>query len=148
MCGMATFTMLVSTSSSTLAERDRERDEVPVPVDLRAREPRRPRSGRPIDGHVRVYRVRIVTSTDMPGPQRMRRRRAAVTAIRTGTRCTTLVKLPVALSGGSSAKRAPVAGLSALDRAPELPPGIGVDGELDRVADRDVLAARSPSGSP
>ena len=31
-------------------------------------------------------------------------------AIRTGTRCTTLVKLPVALSGGSRAYFAPVAG--------------------------------------
>ena len=30
-------------------------------------------------------------------------------AILTGIRCTTFVKLPVALSGGSSEKRAPVA---------------------------------------
>src|SRR2546426_5600128 len=30
--------------------------------------------------------------------------------MRTGTRCTTLVKFPVALSGGSSENRAPVAG--------------------------------------
>ena len=53
----------------------------------------------------------LVTSTDLPGRRGCAGAADCSTAIRTGTRWTTLVKLPVALSGGRSAKRAPVAGL-------------------------------------
>ncbi len=64
------------------------------------------------------------------------------TAIRTGTRCTTLVKLPLALSGGSRAKRAPVAGLRRLHRALEPDAAVGIDAELDRIADLHRLQFR------
>ena len=65
--------------------------------------------------------------------------------MRTGTRCTTLVKLPVALSGGSSVKRAPVAAGEALDLAvrastPEKASTSNVRG----LADAHLLRAASP----
>lgn len=47
--------------------------------------------------------------------------------MRTGTRWITLVKLPVALSGGSSAKRVPVAGLMDSTGALDSDAGVGVD---------------------
>src|SRR5262249_38355671 len=55
------------------------------------------------------WRVRTVTTAERPG------RNSDVSdessrAIFTGTRCTTLVKLPVALSGGSNANCDPLAG--------------------------------------
>src|SRR5689334_15019977 len=49
-----------------------------------------------------------VTSADRPG--RIGTRGGVVQVILTGTRCTTLTKLPVALSGGIIENRAPVAG--------------------------------------
>src|SRR5689334_4739642 len=52
------------------------------------------------------------TSTDKPGRSGRLPPHGLVTAILTGTRCTTLVKFPVALSGGSSANLAPVAPLT------------------------------------
>ena len=53
-----------------------------------------------------------MTSAEIPGLSGNSDDASPVTAIRTGTRCTTFVKLPVALSGGSRANRAPVAGLT------------------------------------
>ena len=47
----------------------------------------------------------------------------SVTTIFTGTRWTTLVKLPVALSGGSRANRAPVAAASDSTRPWKVTPG-------------------------
>src|SRR6478735_10564635 len=55
-------------------------------------------------------RVAMVGITDMPGRSSMRALLSLSSAIRTGMRCTTLVKLPVALSGGSSANSWPLAG--------------------------------------
>ena len=52
----------------------------------------------------------IVASTDMPGRTSGPSDGFWSSTIFTGTRCTTLVKLPVALSGGSSAKVLPVPG--------------------------------------
>ena len=52
----------------------------------------------------------------------------------TGTRCTILVKLPVALSGGSSANSRPLAGDEAVDMAVQLGAGKAVDLEFDRLA--------------
>ena len=46
-----------------------------------------------------------------------------------------LVKLPVALSGGSTLKRAPLAGAEALDRSGQGLVGIGIDGDPDALAD-------------
>src|SRR6185437_11549517 len=57
-----------------------------------------------------IARVSMVASTDMPGRTRVPSEGLGSSAILTGTRCTTLVKLPVALSGGSSAKVLPVPG--------------------------------------
>ena len=56
-----------------------------------------------------VPRVSIVGSTDMPGLSSPFRLPSSM-AIFTGMRCTTLVKLPVALSGGSSENSSPLAG--------------------------------------
>src|SRR5919204_391688 len=76
-----------------------------------------------VDG-LRVWEpVAISTSTDMPGRSRWLVSLGCSTAIFTGTRWTTLVKFPVALSGGSSAKRAPVAGLRLSTRPENLRPG-------------------------
>ena len=55
-------------------------------------------------------RVSTATTTDMPGRIRSSAATLAGTRMRTGTRCTTLVKLPVALSGGSRLKTEPDAG--------------------------------------
>ena len=57
-----------------------------------------------------VLRVSIVGSTDMPGRSRPISGSFGSMVILTGTRCTILVKLPVALSGGSSANSWPLAG--------------------------------------
>src|SRR5262249_49949794 len=51
-----------------------------------------------------------VATTDMPGRTRTPSAGLWSRTILTGTRCTTLVKLPVALSGGSRAKVLPVPG--------------------------------------
>jgi hypothetical protein len=51
-----------------------------------------------------------VTTTDSPGRMRGSVAAGPSSRIFTGTRCVTFVKLPVALSGGSSANCAPVAG--------------------------------------
>ena len=56
----------------------------------------------------------------------------------TGTRWTTLVKFPVALSGGSSAKVLPVPGDQTVHVAGELEVGKGVDSHAGRLADADV----------
>ncbi|MEH2561921.1 hypothetical protein V1289_001548 [Bradyrhizobium sp. AZCC 2289] len=53
--------------------------------------------------------VLTVGTADMPGRSRPFRLWPSST-IFTGTRCTILVKLPVALSGGSSANSRPLAG--------------------------------------
>jgi hypothetical protein len=52
----------------------------------------------------------------------------------TGTRCTILVKLPVALSGGSRANSRPLAGRQAVDAALQRGRMEAVDLELDRLA--------------
>src|SRR5438552_155140 len=46
-------------------------------------------------------RLSIDTTTDIPGRRSLSAATLAGTAMRTATRCVTLVKLPVALSGGS-----------------------------------------------
>ena len=58
-----------------------------------------------------AYAVVTCTVTLIPGRNGRPAPQPFTTAIRTGTRCTTFVKLPVELSGGSRAKRAPVAAL-------------------------------------
>src|SRR5207248_10837113 len=55
-------------------------------------------------------RVSTVIVTDSPGRNSPAIAASAGTAIRTGTRCTILVKLPVALTGGSRLNWAPLAG--------------------------------------
>src|SRR6516164_121504 len=57
-----------------------------------------------------VVRVSIVAITDIPGLKRSASDGSRSSTIFTGMRCTTLVKLPVALSGGNSANWAPDAG--------------------------------------
>ena len=52
----------------------------------------------------------MVGITDMPGRRSIGESLSPSSAIFTGMRCTTLVKLPVALSGGSSANSWPLAG--------------------------------------
>ncbi len=54
--------------------------------------------------------VLTLTTTDMPGRSRFCVATSAGISTRTGMRCTILVKLPVALSGGSSENTAPDAG--------------------------------------
>src|SRR5262249_18349046 len=54
--------------------------------------------------------VSTLTTTDIPGRSSRCVVTSAGTSIRTGRRCTILVKLPVALSGGSSENTAPEAG--------------------------------------
>src|SRR5581483_4702452 len=54
--------------------------------------------------------VSTVATTDMPGRSLPRSGSSASSAIFTGTRCTILVKLPVAFCGGSSENSAPEAG--------------------------------------
>src|SRR6267378_4618887 len=58
---------------------------------------------------VRYRLVRTVASTERPGWS-LAARLASSRAIFTGMRCTTFVKLPVALSGGSNANCDPLAG--------------------------------------
>ena len=62
-------------------------------------------------------RVSMLGSTDMPA--RSPAAAGLVELMRTGMRCTILVKLPVALSGGSSANSSPLAGDDAVDMARE-----------------------------
>ena len=59
--------------------------------------------------HTEETVANTVTSADRPACSRCASA-AFLHAIFTGTRCTTFTKLPDALSGGSSEKRAPVAG--------------------------------------
>ena len=54
--------------------------------------------------------VRIVAITDMPGRKLPDNGLSGAIRNLTGIRCTTLVKLPVALSGGSKLNCAPLAG--------------------------------------
>ena len=62
--------------------------------------------------------------------------------MRTGTRCTTLVKLPVALSGGISENCAPDAGAIDFDDARHHLRRRGVDGDVDLLARADVAELR------
>src|SRR5207249_11167961 len=84
-------------------ERHRDRDDVLVLVAIGVDAERRQGGG----SH---YLVVIVTTTLIPGRNGWAESFFVSGRIRTGTRCTTLVKLPVALSGGSSENLAPVAG--------------------------------------
>ena len=56
-----------------------------------------------------AYLKITVGSTDMPGRSRCSGSSPLSKLMRTGTRCTTFTKLPVAFSGGNKLKRAPVA---------------------------------------
>src|SRR6185436_20420491 len=76
---------------------------VPVPGGRRHRRPQDRRAHR---------EVSTWTLADRPGRSGRFPEHGLVTAMRTGTRCTTLMKLPVALSGGSRANFAPVAPLT------------------------------------
>ncbi len=64
-----------------------------------------------------------LTTTDMPGLSRDCSATAAGTRMRTGKRCTILVKLPVALSGGSNEKTEPDAGATLATRPSSLRSG-------------------------
>src|SRR5207249_1320153 len=70
-----------------------------------------------------AFLVSIVTVTERPGRSRPARGLFAGRAIRTGTRCTILVKLPVALSGGSRLNWAPLAGAKLSMRPSRARPG-------------------------
>src|SRR5215471_3640549 len=59
------------------------------------------------DGIGTPYRTFTLGTTDMPGPSGKCRSGGVSKMIFTGTRCTTLTKLPVAFSGGSRLKAAP-----------------------------------------
>src|SRR5574338_179889 len=90
-------------------EHHREGNDIPIVEDLRPV----PRCGPGGQGQRRHrQRVVMVTSTLMPGRSGWSAAAGLSTAIRTGTRCTTLVKLPVALSGGSSENLAESPGLT------------------------------------
>ncbi len=82
--------------------------------------------------------VSIVGSTDIPGRTRDPSDAFWSRTIFTGTRCTTLVKLPVALSGGSSANVLPVPGDQTVHVAGEREIGKGVNSDASRLADPDV----------
>ena len=82
--------------------------------------------------------VSIVGSTDIPGRTRVPSEGCSSSTIFTGTRCTTLVKLPVALSGGSSANVLPVPGDQAVHMAGEREVGKGVDSDASRLANPNV----------
>ncbi len=64
------------------------------------------------------------------------------TRMRTGTRCTILVKLPVALSGGSSVNTEPAAGDMLSTTPVNLAVAIGVDRDRHRLAGPDALELR------
>ena len=76
----------------------------------------------------------IVGSTDMPGRNRLASGSSALTTILTGMRWTILVKLPVALSGGSSANSWPLAGARLSTWPCHLGAGKRVDVDRDRLA--------------
>ena len=67
--------------------------------------------------------VRIVASTDMPGRSRPASGLSGSSRSLTGMRCTTLVKLPVALSGGSRLNCDPLAGEMLSEVDPEFGTG-------------------------
>ena len=82
--------------------------------------------------------VLTLTTTDMPGRSSACSATSAGTRMRTGTRCTILVKLPVALSGGSSENTEPDAGETLSTR-----PSISRPGSAS-TADRHRLARPQP----
>ena len=69
-------------------------------------------------------------------------RRPFGTRTRTGSRCTILVKLPVALSGGSSVNTEPAAGAMLSTCACELAMAIGVHRDRHRLTRTDALELR------
>ena len=71
-----------------------------------------------------------MTVTDRPGRNSRASGPSRGKAIRTGTRCTILVKLPVALSGGSRLNWAPLAGAKLSTVPASGWSGIGVDRDL------------------
>ena len=79
--------------------------------------------------------VLTLTTTDMPGRSSscVAQRRPAP-RMRTGRRCTILVKLPVALSGGSSENTEPEAGATLATRALDVVAGQRVDRDRHRLA--------------
>ena len=85
-----------------------------------------------------LFLVFTLTTTDMPGRSSPSRATSAGTRMRTGRRCTILVKLPVALSGGSSENTAPDAGekLSTV-------PSMACSGSAS-TRNRDLLARPQP----
>src|SRR2546427_7866867 len=89
-------------------ERQRDRDDVAVPV--RVGVGAESGYGQCGGGHGIAYFVVMVTFTLIPGRSGCAASFFPSSRIRTGIRCTTLVKFPVALSGGSSENFAPVAG--------------------------------------
>src|ERR1051325_936965 len=107
MCGIATFTMLVSRIS---------RIDASVTVIAMIQRCGYEGSSARVESNSAVaddmgYFVTTVALTLMPGRSGCAASNGPSTRMRTGIRCTTFVKFPVALSGGSSEKRAPVAGL-------------------------------------
>ena len=93
-------------------------------------------------------RVSMVGITDMPGRSSMRGFLPVSSAIRTGMRCTTLVKLPVALSGGSSANSWPLAGAMLIDMAVHDLAREHVHLDIDGLAFMHVGELRFPCSSP
>ena len=80
----------------------------------------------------------MVGVTDMPGRSRFASGLPASRTIFTGMRWTTLVKLPVALSGGRRANSWPLAGAMLSTRPVERAAGERVDGDLDLLAGTNV----------
>ena len=78
----------------------------------------------------------------MPGSRRSSSGWSCSNWIRTGMRCTTLVKLPVALSGGSSANCDPLAGAIRSTRPCSFSPRETVDRDVDWLARLDPRQLR------
>ena len=87
-------------------------------------------------------RVRTEATTDRPARRPPSWIASGDSFIRTATRCTTLVKLPVALSGGSSENCAPEAGEIDLTDALDDPPAIGVHRDVDLLTGMDLAELR------
>ena len=79
----------------------------------------------------------MVATTESPERSGSRASASGAIAIRTVTRCTTLVKLPVALSGGSSENCAPEAGETDSTTPGTTPPVERIDRDVDLLSGAD-----------
>ena len=97
---------------------------------------------------ISLCRVSMVGSTDMPGRSRPASASSSRSTIFTGMRWTILVKLPVALSGGSSANSWPLAGAMLSTTPCTVVAGEGIDSDIHRLAGRARQSAASPCSWP